>query len=161
MVEEINGQPADPESMAELEKYIGRPTDNLGAFPSKRGPSRMRRPAQHEKLLWDGPDVMDRWNAAKEAMGHINNRKLTYNLWGSDFDAPKEPDAPRPPVTAGNSNSVNRTLIDAMGLKARSMPLSAPGSENPLLPQNQVEQIQGKYGLLSPPKKRGLLGIQF
>lgn len=126
VIEEINGQPADPETMQELDKYIGCSTENLGAFPSKPPgrPSRMREPNQHEKLLWDGPDVMDRWNAAREAMGHINNRKLTYNLWGSDFDAPRDPDTPRPPVAAGNSNSVNRTLIDAMGLKLPSMPLS-------------------------------------
>ena len=32
VVEEINGQPADPSSMEERERYIGRSTDNLGAF---------------------------------------------------------------------------------------------------------------------------------
>ena len=121
----------------------------------------MRQPNQHEKLLWDGPDVMDRWNAAREAMGHINNRKLTYNLWGGDFDAPRDPDTPRPPVVAGNSNSVNRTLIDAMGLRVPSMPLSAPGSENPLLPQKQIEQIRQNNRLLPVPRTRGMLGIPY
>jgi hypothetical protein len=57
-----------------------------------------------------------------------------------------------PPVIAGNSNSVNRTLIDAMGLRLPSMPTSAPGTENQLLPQNVIDQIRQNNGIPSVPK---------
>lgn len=58
---------------------------------------------------------------------------LTYNPWGRDLNGPGDWDAPVPPVIAGNSNSVNCTLVEAMGLRLPSMPYMAPGIENPLL----------------------------
>jgi hypothetical protein len=63
-------------------------------------------------------------------------------------------DAPVPPVIAGNSNSVSRTLVDAMGLRMPSMPYMAPGIENPLLRQQEIQQILRNNGL--PIPKGGL-----
>lgn len=73
---------------------------------------------------------------------------------GSDLNGSRDWDAPVPPVIAGNSDSVNRTLIDAMGLRMPSMPYMAPGIENPLLRQQEVEQILQNNGL--PIPKGGL-----
>jgi hypothetical protein len=95
VLEELHGQPADPRTGDELHKYIGRTTDNLGAFPHA-GPSEMYLPGQQEKMLLSrGDDVMARWQAAKDAMDEINRRKLTYNLWGSDLNGPQDWDAPK------------------------------------------------------------------
>jgi hypothetical protein len=47
---------------------------------------------------------------------------------------------------------VNRTLIDAMGLQSPSMPTMAPGTENPLLPQNVIDQIRTINGFPRPPR---------
>jgi hypothetical protein len=113
----------------------------------------MNVPGQQEKILWQGSDdAMARWQAAKDAASEINRRNLTYNLWGSDLNGPQDWDAPRPPVIAGNSNSVNRTLIDAMGLEVPGMPTMAPGTENQLLPQSLIDQIQRNNGIADPPK---------
>jgi hypothetical protein len=132
VVDELHGKPADPATGRELNKAIGRSTDNLGAFQTF-GKSDLNMPGQQEKTLWQGSeDAMAKWQAAKDAADQINNRKLTYNLWGSDLNGPRDWDAPVPPIIAGNSNSVNRTLIDAMGLQLPSMSTMAPGTENPL-----------------------------
>jgi len=72
-------------------------------------------------------------------------------LWGSDLNGPRDWDAPASPVIAGNSNSVNRTLTDAMGLKLPSLPTMAPGTENQLLPQALIEQIRRNNGIAPVP----------
>jgi len=152
VLSEFHGNPADPATRKELDKYIGRSSDNLGAF-EKSGRSRMYAPGQQEKMLWQGSDdAMARWQAAKDAANEINRRNFTYNLWGSDLNGPQDWDAPRPPVIAGNSNSVNRTLIDAMGLRVPGMPTMAPGTENQLLPQSLIDQIRRNNGIPDPPK---------
>jgi hypothetical protein len=150
---ELHGKPADPASGKELNKYIGRSTDNLGAF-EEPGKSYMYIPGQEEKILWQGSeDAMTKWQAANDAAKEINRRGLTYNLWGSDLNGPKDWDAPAPQVIAGNSNSVNRTLIDAMGLQLPGMSTMAPGTENPLLPQDVIDQIRRNNGI--PPQPKG------
>jgi hypothetical protein len=152
VLEQLHGQPADPETGEELRKLIGRSSDNLGAF-CNTGPGRMYLPGQQEKVLWqNSDDVMARWRAAKDAVDEINRKRLTYNLWGSDLNGPRDWDAPPPPVIAGNSNSVNRTLIDAMGLQLPGMPTAAPGTENQLLPQNVIDQIRARNRLPTPPR---------
>jgi hypothetical protein len=152
VVAELHGLPADPISGRELKKPIGRSSDNLGAFENE-GMGDLYIPGQQEKILWQGPEgATAKWEAAREAPRQINDRKLTYNFWGSDLDGPRDWDAPVPPVIAGNSNSVNRTLIDAMGLRLPSMPTSAPGTENQLLPQNVIDQIRQNNGIPSVPK---------
>jgi hypothetical protein len=152
VVAELHGNPANPADGTELHKYIGRSTDNLGAFETP-GKSEKYIPGQEEKILWEGSeDVMARWRAAREVANEINRRGLTYNLWGSDLNGPRDWDAPVPPVIAGNSNSVNRTLIDAMALQMPGMPTMAPGTENPLLPQNQIDQIRQNNGIPPVPK---------
>jgi hypothetical protein len=152
VVAELHGKPADPATGDELEKPIGRSSDNLGAFETG-GKGLLNIPGQAEKILWEGPeDPTARWQAAREALKQINSRGLTYNLWGSDLNGPRDWDAPVPPVIAGNSNSVNRTLIDAMGLQLPGMPTMAPGTENQLLPQNQIDQIRQNNGIPPVPK---------
>ena len=128
---------------------FGRSSDYLKATTDKT----MYREGQPESTLWQGPydEAMARWRVAEDARDQINSRKLTYNLWGSDLNGSRDWDAPVPPVIAGNSNSVNRTLIEAMGLKVPSMPMMAPGIENPLLEQPIIDQIRQRGGI-SPPK---------
>lgn len=151
VLSEFHGNPADPATRKELANHIGRSSDNLGAFEKSR--SWMNVPGQQEKMLWQGSDdAMARWQAAKDAANEINRRNLTYNLWGSDLNGPQDWDAPRPPVIAGNSNSVNRTLIDAMGLEVPGMPTMAPGTENQLLPQRLIDQIRRNNGIADLPK---------
>ena len=133
---------------------IGRSSHNLQArrFDGKE----WYRPGEAEKPLWQGSydEATARWQAARDAHDEINRRKLTYNAWGSDLNGPRDPDAPVPDVIAGNSNSVNRTLIEAMGLRMPGMPMMAPGIENPLLRQQQIDQILRNNGL--PIPKGGL-----
>ena len=145
VVEELHGQPADP-SLRERAREVhwSHKRQPWSFWKSRQG--RLYRDEQDERLLWQGSDAMARWQAAKEAVSEINNRKLTYNLWGSDLNGPRDWDAPRPPAIAGNSNSVNRALIDAMGLRLPSMPTSAPGIENQLLPQSLLDQIRRNNG---------------
>jgi hypothetical protein len=147
VVAELHGKPADPATGAELDKAIGRSTDNLGAF-ERSGKSLLNIPGQQEKILWQGSEgTMARWQAAKDAASEIRGRNLTYNLWGSDLNGPRDWDAPLPPVIAGNSNSVARTLIDPMGVQVPSMATMAPGTENQLLSQDLIDRIRQNNGI--------------
>ena len=88
----------------------------------------------------------------------INRKGLTYIWAGSDMNGPRDWDAPVPDVISGNSNSVNRTLLDALRIPVPSMPLWAPGKENPLLRKEELFPPQPQDGLLSPGlPKAGLL----
>ena len=151
VVAELHGMAADPATGDE--QLLGRSRHNLRAFeyPGKK----WYRDGEAEQILWQGPhdDAMARWQAARAAHDQINSGNLTYNFWGSDLNGPRDWDAPIPPVIAGNSNSVNRTFIEAMGLKAPSMPLMAPGTENQLLPQSLLDQIRRNNGF--PPSPKG------
>jgi len=150
VVAELHGLATDPVTGAI--RPIGRSSDYLRAFefPGKR----YWNEGQSEKTLWEGPDgAMERWQAAKDAYNQINSRNLTYNPWGSDLNGPRDWDAPVPPVIAGNSNSANRAFVDAMGLRAPSMPTMAPGTETQLLPQNLIDQIRQNNGI--PPLPKG------
>jgi hypothetical protein len=151
VVAELHGLASDPKT-AEIQP-IGRSSDYLRAVPIY-GRGDLNIPGQQEKVLWQGPEgaATARWQAAKDAADQINNRGLTYNFWGSDLNGPRDWDAPVPSVIAGNSNSVNRTLIDAMGLQLPSMPTTAPGTENQLLPQNLIDQIRQNNGIPPTPK---------
>lgn len=117
---------------------------------------RWYRDGQPEQMLWQGSydEATARWQAARNARDEIDRRGLTYNPLGGDLNGPRDWDAPVPPVMAGNSNSVNRTLVEAMGLRLPSMPYMAPGIENPLLRQQETEQIARNNGL--PVPKGGL-----
>ena len=55
-------------------------------------------------------------------------------------------------MIAGNSNSVNRSLIDAKGLEVPGMPTMAPGRENQLLSQDEIDAIRAKNGFPRPPR---------
>lgn len=149
VVQELHGRARNPVTR-ELE-YLGRSSDYLEATTAP-----MYSQGQPEQTLWQGSyvDASARWQAAMDAQNEINRRKLTYNLAGSDLDGPRDWDTPKPDVVAGNSNSVNRTLLDAMALQAPSMPYLAPGIENPLLRQQQIDEIRQKNGL--PIPKGGL-----
>ena len=134
IVGELHGFAIDPNTNER--KAIGRSSDYLRAREPALG-DRFYAEGQPEQILWQGPeeDAAAHWTAARQAGDQINNRNLTYNLWGSDLNGPKDWDAPVPDVIAGNSNSVNSTLVDAMGLRLPSMPYMARGIENPILRQ--------------------------
>ena len=133
---------------------FGRSSDYLHAVPFDG--RQMYRDGQPEQMLWRGSydEATARWQAARNAHDEINRRGLTYNPLGGDLNGPRDWDAPVPPVMAGNSNSVNRTLVEAMGLRLPNMPYMAPGIENPLLQQQETEQIARDNGL--PIPKGGL-----
>lgn len=135
-------------------KRLGRSSDYLTVVPDDR--QGLYSQGQPEQMLWQGSydEGTARWQAARDAHDQINSRKLTYNPLGGDLNGPRDWDAPVPPVMAGNSNSANRTLIDAMGLRMPGMPYMAPGIENPLLRQPEIEQILRNNGL--PIPKGGL-----
>jgi len=135
-------------------KGVGRSSDYLTVVPDDRRNLYSQR--QPEQMLWQGTydEGTARWQAARDAHDQINSRKLTYNPLGGDLNGPQDWDAPVPPVIAGNSNSANRTLVDAMGLRMPGMPYVAPGIENPLLRQQEIEQILRNNGL--PIPKGGL-----
>jgi hypothetical protein len=149
---ELHGFAADP--VTGEESLFGRSTHNLKAFDYTG--KKWYRENEPEQVLWQGShdDAMARWQAARAVHDEINRRNLTYNFWGSDLNGPRDWDAPVPDVIAGNSNSVNSTFLDAMGLRLPSMPTMAPGTENPLLRQQQIEQIRKNNGL--PIPKGGL-----
>jgi hypothetical protein len=161
VVSEMHGLPYDPVKKEHV--TVGRSSDYLRAveFPFGRYPEGKKwstdRDSQH--ILWRGSneEAMAKWQAAKTAHDEINRGNLTYNLWGSDLNGPRDWDAPVPDVIAGNSNSVNRTLVEAMGLKMPSLPTMAPGIETPLLREGLLGQPQPNAGLLAP-RKWGLLG---
>ena len=152
IVGQYHGLPWDPN--AQEFKTVGRSSDYLTVVP--RDEKGLYSAGQPEETLWQGPyaEAAARWQAAKDAEEQLNNRKLTYNLTGGDLNGPRDWDAPVPPVMAGNSNSVSRTLVDAMGLRMPSMPYMAPGIENPLLRPQEIERILGNNGL--PIPKGGL-----
>lgn len=135
-------------------KDVGRSSDYLTVVPYDA--QNLYREGQPEQPLWQGSydEATARWQAAKDAYDQINRRRMTYNPLGGDLNGPRDWDAPVPPVIAGNSNSVNRTLIDAMGLRMPGMPYMAPGIENPLLRQQEIQQILQNNGL--PIPKGGL-----
>ncbi|WP_422001479.1 hypothetical protein [Reyranella sp.] len=135
-------------------KEVGRSSDYLTVVPDDR--QGLYREGQPEKTLWRGPydEATARWQAARSVHDEINRRGLTYNFWGSDLNGPRDVDAPIPDVIAGNSNSVSRTLVEAMGLRLPGMPYMAPGIENRLLRQPEIDQILRKNGL--PIPKGGL-----
>jgi hypothetical protein len=149
---EFHGLAKDPAT--DHFKPIGRSSDYLRAqhFDGRN----WFRDGEPEKLLWQGSydEATARWQAARNAHDEINRRNLTYNPLGGDLNGPRDWDAPVPPVMAGNSNSVNRTLVEAMGLRLPSMPYMAPGIENPLLRQQETEQFARSNGL--PIPKGGL-----
>jgi hypothetical protein len=150
VVGELHGLAADPANGEE--RLLGRSRHNLRAF--EYAYKQLYRDGEAEQILWQGPhdEAMARWQAARAAHDQINSRNLTYNFWGSDLNGPRDWDAPVAPVIAGNSNSVNRTYIDAMGLKMPGMPLMAPGTENPLLTQDQIDRIRRNNGIPQPPR---------
>jgi hypothetical protein len=154
VVSELHGFATDPNTG--VRKSVGRSSDYLRAVEPDRGDG-FYAAGQPEQVLWQGShdDALARWNAAREARDQINDRNLTYNAWGSDLNGPKDWDAPVPDVIAGNSNSVNSTLVDAMGMRLPSMPYMAPGIENPLLRQQQIDQIR-QHNALPPIPKGGL-----
>ena len=158
VVAELHGWAFDPNTGKRYRGAIGRSSHNLEAF--ERNGKFLYDDGQAEKTFWQGPesDAMVRWQAAKDALAEVNNRKLTYNLWGSDLNGPRDWDAPPPAVIAGNSNSVNRTAIDAMGLRLPSMPTMAPGTENELLPQSLIDQIQSQQRHSADTARRLVLG---
>lgn len=152
IVGQIHGLAQDPKT--DDFKDVGRSSDYLTVVPHDA--QNLYREGQPEKLLWQGSydEATARWQAAKDAYNQINGRKMTYNPLGGDLNGPRDWDAPVPAVIAGNSNSVSRTLIDAMGLRMPGMPHMAPGIENPLLRQQEIEQIVRNNGL--PIPKGGL-----
>lgn len=131
---------------------FGRSSDYLRAVPYTG--KKWYRDGEAEQTLWQGPydEATARWQAAEAAHDEINRRNLTYNFWGSDLNGPRDWDAPVPDVIAGNSNSVNRALISAMGFREPSMPTMAPGRENQLLPQPLLDQIRRNNGFPDPPR---------
>ena len=133
----------DQKGSRPIDGAIGRSTDNIRVFEyGANGP--FNAPGQNQKVIWQGSqeEANARWQAARDAGDAINSRNLTYNFWGSDLNGPRDPNAPPPDAVAGNSNSVNKTLIDGMGLQLPSMPTMAPGTENELLPRSIIDQIR-------------------
>jgi hypothetical protein len=153
VVSEIHGLAVDPATGTP--QMVGRSNHNL-RVDELQAKSQMNVAGQPEHVLLQRPgdDLRATWQAARDALHEINSRKLTYNPLGGDFNGPRDWDAPVPPVIAGNSNSVNRTLVEAMGLRLPSMPYMAPGIENPLLRQQETEQFARNNGL--PIPKGGL-----
>jgi hypothetical protein len=153
VVGEFHGLAFDPKTGRFVD--FGRSSDYLRAVQYDGKSKEFYRDGQPEQTLWRGSydEATARWQAARNAHDEINRRGLTYNFWGSDLNGPRDWDSPVPDVIAGNSNSVNSTLIDAMGLRMPSMPWMAPGIENPLLRRQQIEQILRNNGL--PPRPRG------
>jgi hypothetical protein len=151
VVGEFHGLAQDPKGNF---TDFGRSSDTLRAVPYDG--KKWYRDGQPEQMLWQGSydEATARWQAARNAHDEINRRGLTYNPLGGDLNGPRDWDAPVPPVMAGNSNSVNRTLVEAMGLRLPNLPYMAPGIENPLLRQQETEQIARDNGL--PIPKGGL-----
>src|SRR5258708_38541606 len=80
VLSEFHGNPADPATRKELDKYIGRSSDNLGAF-EKSGRSRVYVPGQQEKMLWQGSDdAMARRKEVKIAATGTNRTSSPLNL---------------------------------------------------------------------------------
>lgn len=152
VVGEFHGLAQNPETNDYTD--FGRSSDYLRAVPYEG--KKWYRDGQPEQTLWQGSydEATGRWQAARNAHDEINRRGLTYNPLGGDLNGPRDWDTPASPVTAGNSNSVSRTLVEAMGLRLPDMPYMAPGIENPLLRQREIEQILRNNGL--PIPKGGL-----
>jgi hypothetical protein len=157
VVSELHGFGYDPVTNEYTE--IGRSSDYLRTREFS-GKSRWNLPGQHEKILLHRPgdDLGAEWQALRDTGKKIDSKGLTYIWAGSDMNGPRDWDAPVPDVISGNSNSVNRTLLDALRIPVPSMPLWAPGKENPLLRGKELFPPQPQGGLLSPDlPKSGLL----
>ncbi len=149
-VSELHGLPVNAKG-AVLDK--GRSSENLKVFedlPLEYPQPRLSHAA--EQVLWQGPhdEALTKWQAAQKARHQINGRALSYSPLGGDFETPRDPDSPRRPVVAGNSNSVFSTLVDAMNLPQPSLSIMAPGTENPLLTKDALNPPKPKGDLLTP-----------
>lgn len=150
LVSEMHGLAFDPKE----KRYVpvGSPSDYLRFQEYPGGKSGLYLPGQNEKVLLDRPgdDLSKEWETMRATGEKINRKNLMYNKAGSDMNGPRDWDAPVPDVISGNSNSVNRTLLDSLRIPVPSMPLWTPGKENPLLREKELFPPQIKGGLLSP-----------
>jgi hypothetical protein len=157
VVSEMHGLAYDP--VEDQYKAVGRSSDYIRSreFGEK---SYLNLPGQHEKVLIDRPgdDLSTEWQTLRDTADKIDGKGLTYIWAGSDMNGPRDWDAPTPDVISGNSNSFNRTLLDALRIPVPGMPFWAPGKENPLLREKELFPPQPQGGLLSPVQpKAGLL----
>ncbi|MFC4160447.1 hypothetical protein [Chitinimonas lacunae] len=107
------------------------PSDRLKVYESGRRFYRLDHP---QTLLCSGelPDLLPRWQAAREAMGRLNAADLPYPLLGF----------------GRNSNSVVRTLLAVMDLPPQHRDYRlTPGARSLLLAQREIEEIQQQHGL--------------
>jgi hypothetical protein len=153
-VHEINGGPVDANGKIVPFNDRRSPFAYLsGEFPigAERlaGGTQFYRPDLDQRVVFSGTEdeVRKRVQAADACIGAINSAQEKYTL----FTGPRGGrDAPATPTF--NSNSVNASLLQCMGVPVDDPAITRqPGFENPILSQDQVQQILKEQNPSAPP----------
>jgi hypothetical protein len=124
-----------------------------GEFPvgaeKQPGGTKFYRPDLDQRVVFSGTEeeVRKRVQAADACIDAINSAREKYTL----FTGPKAGrDAPATPTF--NSNSVNASLLQCMSIPIDDPAITRqPGFENPILSQDQVQQIIKEQNPPAPP----------
>jgi hypothetical protein len=153
VVYELNGGPVGSDgNIVPLNDRRGPFAYLSGEFPV--GAERHRgtyfyRPDLNQRVVFSGPEdqVLNRVQAAEACIRAINSAQEKYTL----FTGPSGGrDAPSSPTF--NSNSVNASLLQCMGIPVDDPAITRqPGFENPILNQDQVQQIIEQQNSTAPP----------
>lgn len=110
------------------------------------------RPGLNERVAFSGTpeQVIDRLQAADDCIKAINSAGEKYSLFTGPRGGRDDPSSP-----TFNSNSVNASLLQCMGLTADDPVISRQqGFDNPILPQDQVREIIEQQKPVAPPGSR-------
>ena len=107
------------------------------------------RPGLNERVVFSGTpeQVLERLQAADGCINAINWAGERYSLFTGPRGGRDDPSAP-----TFNSNSVNASLLQCMGIPAGDAAISRQqGFDNPILPQDQVREIIEQQKSSTPP----------
>src|SRR5262249_54239294 len=113
------------------------------------GGTRFYRPDLDQRVVFSGTEdeVRRRVQAAEACMEAIKAANQKYTLLTGPSGGR---DAPSTPTF--NSNSVNATLLQCMGIPVHDPAItSQPGFQTPILSQDQVQQIREQQNPTTPP----------
>src|SRR5437660_4815273 len=153
-VYEINGGPVGADgNIIPLNDRRGPLAYLSGDFPAgaERGTAGtlFYRPDLDQRVVFSGTEeqVRNRVRAADACIDAIKSAQERYTLLTGPSGGR---DAPATPTF--NSNSVNATLLQCMGIPVDEPAItSQPGYENPILSQDQVQQIIDQQNTAAPP----------
>src|ERR1043166_1526699 len=156
-VDEMNGGPVDAEGMIIPFNDRRGPLAYLsGDFPAgaakEAAGTRFYRPDLDQRVVFSGTEeqVRNRVQAADACIRAINAAQEKYTLLTGPRGGRDDPSKP-----TFNSNSVSNVLLQCMGIPVTDPAItSQPGYQNPILNQDQIQQIIEQQKPSAPPAER-------